>query len=149
MTGRARRDALGCVLVPAERWLTTLDQLLNFRTRLKQKFGIPVRAEIKAAYLLRNSGSIRDLNLGPGARGAVFRAHLRVLRDLDVRVFSIVVDKRDKAGCTRDLIFDLAWEGLLQRLERTSTRERAHFMIMHDEGEDETSGSGLGALDDT
>jgi len=33
--------------------------------------------------------------------------------------------------------FDLAWETLLQRLERTSTKERASFMIIHDEGEND------------
>ena len=33
--------------------------------------------------------------------------------------------------------FGLAWETLLQRLERTSTAEKATFMVMHDEGEDD------------
>src|SRR5680860_1363723 len=66
----------------------------------------------------------------------IYRAHLRVLADLPARAFAITVDKRN-ANTTPDAVFDLAWEGLLQRLERTSTKEKATFMITHDEGEND------------
>jgi hypothetical protein len=33
--------------------------------------------------------------------------------------------------------FDLAWEGSLQRLERTSAKENTRFLVMHDEGEND------------
>ena len=99
-----------------------------------------MRAELKANYLLRNGGPIRNLKLGSGARRTIFRdfrAHMRVMKDLPARAFSVVVDKRTKPGKPAEEIFDLAWEGLLQRLERTSTKEQETFMIMHDEGDNE------------
>ncbi len=48
----------------------------------------------------------------------------------------MVVDKRDRS-LTPGATFDLAWEGLLQRLERTSYYESKTFAVFHDEGEDD------------
>jgi len=127
---------LGCVLIDTDLWPSAFDEMLLFRRRLRSTFGLPMRTEIKANYLLRNSGDLRPLGLGPGARRIIYRAHMRILETLPARAFAIVVDKRPvrrpPAG-----YFDLAWEGLLQRLERTSTAEKATFMVMHDEGEDD------------
>jgi hypothetical protein len=140
-TGDVARDgsptfALGCVLIDADRWPTAFDHFLEFRRRARSTFGIPMRAEVKAQYLLRNSGDLRSLGLAPGERHVIYRAHLRVLRNLPARAFAVVVDKRSRrlppAG-----YFDLAWEGLLQRLERTSHHEECTFMVSHDEGEDD------------
>ena len=134
--GGSMTFTLGCVLVDADTWPETFDSLLRFRRRLRDKFGIHMRAEIKANYLLRNGGDLRRYALGHGARHMIYRAHMRVLADLGVRAFAIVVDKRanytNPAAC-----FDLAWEGLLQRLERTSTYESTRFIVVHDEGEND------------
>ena len=127
---------LGCLLLDADLWPTAFDELLAFRRRLRTSFSIPMRAEIKANYLLRNNGPLRSLGLGPGARHVIYRAHMRTIEQLPARAFAVVVDKRSNplppAG-----YFDLAWEALLQRLERTSTKEKATFMILHDEGEND------------
>lgn len=130
--------SLGCVLlVDADRWPAAFDEMLAFRRRLKQKFGLPMRAELKANYLLRNSGPLQSLNLGPGARRMIYRAHMRVMSTLPARVFAVVVDKRAKHGMPVAEVFNLVWEGLLQRLERTSTKEDSTFVVIHDEGDDE------------
>lgn len=103
---------------------------------MRDKFGVRMRSEIKANYLLRNSGDLRDYGLGQGARRVIYRAHLRVLSPLGVRAFAVVVDKR--AGFTSPAdCFNLAWESLLQRLERTSTKEGTRFVVIHDEGEND------------
>ena len=128
--------SLGCVLVDADAWPDAFDRLLDFRRRIKGTFGVPMRAEIKANYLLRNSGDLRTLALGPGARHVIYRAHLRVLRDLPARAFGVVIDKRTQRLAPSGY-FDLAWETLLQRLERTSTKEGCTFTLYHDEGEND------------
>jgi hypothetical protein len=127
---------LGCVLVDADSWPTAFDSLLRFRRRIKDKFGVHMRAEVKANYLLRNGGDLRRYNLGHGARHVIYRAHLRVLAPLGVRAFAIVVDKRNNFS-SPTACFDLAWEALLQRLERTSTKENTRFLVIHDEGEND------------
>lgn len=135
-TGSSLTYTLGCVLVDADLWPNAFDEMLEFRRRLRSTYGLPMRAEVKANYLLRNSGPFRKFSLGPAERRLIYRAHLRVLADLPARAFAITVDKRNKQTTPSD-VFDLAWEGLLQRLERTSTKEKATFMISHDEGEND------------
>lgn len=127
---------LGCVLVDADAWPTTFDGLLRFRRRIRDKFGVHMRAEIKANYLLRNSGDLRRYGLGQGARHVIYRSHLRVLHSLGVRAFAIVIDKRTSYTSAADC-FNMAWESLLQRLERTSTNEETRFIVVHDEGEND------------
>ncbi|MFT4265590.1 MAG: DUF3800 domain-containing protein [Nocardioides sp.] len=135
--GASLTYTLGCVLVDADIWPDAFDQLLDFRRRVKDKFGVHMRAEIKANYLLRNSGDLRPYALGPDARRIIYRAHMSVLAQLPARAFAVVIDKRNQPELTPTEYFDLAWETLLQRLERTSYYEKATFAVFHDEGEDD------------
>jgi hypothetical protein len=136
VNGGSLTYSLGCVLVDADQWPAAFDELLAFRGRVRDKFGVHMRAEIKANYLLRNSGDLRPYSLGPGARKLIYRAHLRVLRELPARAFAVVVDKRSSALSPQQ-VFDVGWETLLQRLERTSYYERCTFAVVHDEGEND------------
>jgi hypothetical protein len=60
--------ALGCVMIDGSRWTTTFDQMIAFRRFVKARFGVPVRAELKANYLLRNGGPLRASPLSESAR---------------------------------------------------------------------------------
>jgi hypothetical protein len=62
--GGSHSYALGCVVVAADIWPTVFDEVIEYRRFLKTQFGVPVRAEIKANYLLRNAGAFRGLGLG-------------------------------------------------------------------------------------
>ncbi len=129
---------LGCVVVDAERWHEAFDLILEIRRDMREEFGLLMRAEVKAQYLVRNSGPIRDLGISPQDRQALFRGHMAAHDEVGSRVFAVVADKR--SGLSGTDCFDLAWEGLLQRLER-STRDATgalghnSFMVVHDEGE--------------
>lgn len=125
---------LGCVLVASNQWPTAFEELLQMRRRMRTKFGLPMRVEVKANYLLRGSGPFRQLGLAPAERSLIYRAHLASLATLPARAFAVVVDKR---GLNPKDYFDLAWEALLQRLERTSSHERTTFMVLHDEGDND------------
>ena len=124
---------LGCVLLHANDWPSAFDEMLAFRRRIRDTFGPLMRVEMRANDLIRNGGEIRTSQLAPAQRSLIYRAHLRALRALPARAFAIVVDKRI---AERDY-FDLAWESLLQRLERTSTKEEQPFMVLHDHGEND------------
>jgi hypothetical protein len=54
---------LGCVMVTAEAWPGTFDQLIDFRRFVKMRFDVPVRAELKANFLLHNRGPLRRRRL--------------------------------------------------------------------------------------
>ncbi len=128
--------ALGCVLVKLDDWPSAFDELIRFRQGLRNSFGIPMRAELKANYLIRNSGSLRTLGIAPSQRQYIYRESLRVLQRLPARAFGIVTDKR-RVGVSGQDCFDLTWEMLLQRLERTCTREGTSVIITHDAGEND------------
>ncbi len=132
--------SLGCLLVDDQHWMNVFDSLIAFRRRLRVRYNIPMGAELKANFLIRGSGPLTPLGLSQNDRYVIYRAHLRVLSTLPVQVFSIVMDKRSITLVDRELRL-LAWETLLQRLER-STRTGASLglsrtMLLHDQGDDD------------
>lgn len=51
----SRTYVLACVLVDAADWPDAFDKLIRFRRWIRERFGLPVRAEVKANFLIRNS----------------------------------------------------------------------------------------------
>jgi hypothetical protein len=134
--GGTKTFTLGCVIVPADRWPEIFNRLIGYRRMLKDKFGIPVRAEIKANYLLRNGGPFRKLNLSEKARFAIYRGLMRIQPKLGLRTFAVVVRKDlIKSHRLHALNREIAWEYLFQRLERLTTTEKTTVLLVHDEGE--------------
>lgn len=127
----SRTYTLGCVLVDAARWPDVFDELIEFRRFLKRTLGVPVRAEIKANYLMRNGGPFRKLHLNEMSRRGIYRMTLGLIPKLDLRAFAVVVDKQAHGLGSREL----CWEFLLQRLERFSTKGLEPIMLVHDEGD--------------
>jgi hypothetical protein len=127
---------LACVILEDRMWPDVFDDLIEYRRFLRANFGIPVRAELKANFLLHNGGPLRARPLGEAARFRIYRGFMRLQRQLDVKVFAVVVKKdvMQQRGPVRDPR-DLAWEWLLQRFERFTTKTGTQLMVMHDEGE--------------
>jgi len=94
-----------------------------------------MRDEIKSNYLLRGSGSLGRLALGEHQRRAIYRQHMRLASKLPVRAFAVVIRKERIRN--RDSLNprDIAWEFLLQRIERHSTTGNTPILIVHDEGD--------------
>lgn len=127
---------LGCVLIDAERWPDVFDDMIDYRRYLRDQFNIPVRAELKANYLLRNGGPLRPLHLSESARFAVYRGFMRLQAKLGLKCFAIVIRKNvmELRGLTQNPKH-VAWEYLIQRLERFTTKEKTQVIIFHDEGD--------------
>lgn len=128
---------LGCVLVHSENWPDTFDQLIGMRRFLRDSFGLPVRAEVKASYLLHNRGPFRDMNAGDRIRHDIYRTHMRIAPKLGMRAFGIVVrkDLYAEASGEQPDFGELAWVTMLERLERFSTKSETPLLIVHDEGD--------------
>jgi hypothetical protein len=129
--GGSRTYSLGCILIDADDWPDRFNRLIDFRRHLYSLFGLPVRAEIKANYLIRNSGPFRKLRLGEQARFAIYRQAMRLHPKLGFKTFAILVNKANHPTRTADA---LAWEYLLQRLERFTTYDNEVVLVVHDEG---------------
>lgn len=115
--------ALGCVLIKVDKWPSTYEALVQFRRMLRDRKAVNVRWELKANYLIRNSGPLRKLALQPQDRRWIYREHLRLLHPMGAEAFGVVVDKA-KTGTSGDACFHMAWETLIQRLERTIVGRR-------------------------
>lgn len=129
---------LGCVLMDGDAWPETFDRMIQFRRFLRDEFGLPVRAEIKANHLLRNAGAFRSLPLSEEARFRIYRGCMRLHDKLGLHAFAVVIEKDEvfKAGSTRP--DHVAWEYLLQRLERFTTKGGEVVLLVHDEGDPKT-----------
>ena len=132
--------SLGCVMVDSARWTEVFDQLIEHRRWVRSTFGVPVRAEIKANYILRNGGPLRQDPLGEKARFALYRSFLRLQPKLGLDVFAVVIDKASSAKkfSGARAASDIAWEYLLQRLERRATKAspKTEILLVHDEGDE-------------
>jgi hypothetical protein len=135
--GGSRTYTLACVLVEDDRWPDVFDGLIGFRRTLRSTFGVPVRSEIKANYLLQGKGAFRGLKTSDVERGAIFRMHMRIQEKLGLRTFAVVVRKDLLSAQEPDADpREVAWETLLQRLERFMHYQGEPALITHDEGED-------------
>lgn len=83
--GGALTFTLGCVLVDVDSWPDAFDAMLNLRRRLRSAYGVTMRSEIKANYLMRSTGDVRRFNLAPAQRRLVYRAHLQTVSALPGR----------------------------------------------------------------
>ena len=138
-TGSSGCYALGCLVIKDTNWPGAFDQMIDFRRRLRDTYGLPTRAEVKANHLIRGGGALKPLGLAPAQRGLIYRAHLQMLAPIRAVGFAVVIDKQRAMAAGRDA-FEMAWETLLQRLERTSSKYHegpTPLMITHDAGEDD------------
>lgn len=130
--GGSKSFTLGCLLVRSSRWSATFEAMLGYRRFLRKEFGIRLRDEIKANYLLHNGGAFRSLALSEPSRHAIYRGVLRLVPKIQAQACGVVVRKE---FLQRGDPHQWAWTFLLQRLERLATSSGAQVMIVHDEGQ--------------
>jgi Protein of unknown function (DUF3800) len=134
----SRTYTLGCAFLEADHWPDAFDAMIEFRRNLRDNYRIPVRAELKANYLLRGKGPLWGLHLSEEQRHEVYVEMMRVQAQLGLQTYGIVINKHELANREREEnAREVAWEFLLQRIERLTTTSRppATAMIVHDEGE--------------
>lgn len=134
--------SLGVVLIPAHEWTHALDTALRFRRWLRSTFGVPLRAEIKAHYLVKNRGWFKGKHLSTKQRKYILASHLRLAAAMNAHAFAVYLDKRTlmdpsipRSG-SRDPE-EQAWLTLFQRLALTYQRANSTptpIHLSHDEG---------------
>lgn len=127
--------ALGCVLVMEQQWDQALEELVAFRRQVRDAHGVKLSDELKANYLIRGNGPLKDLNIPPGQRGLIYRGALRTLERANLRAFTVIVDK-EATGWHGDELAEKVWEMLFQRLSLTAKERNQRLMLLHDEGDD-------------
>lgn len=125
---------LACLLVPEEDWLSTLDQLVDLRRKLKT-YGIPTRPEMKATDLRRGRGPLLGLNRSTHDRMKLFR-WLMLFQDRRLpscRTFAVAINK---AACASrgDDVRESAWRFALERVDRFCKGASSRAILFPDEG---------------
>jgi Protein of unknown function (DUF3800) len=133
---------LGCVLVNPDVWPETFNDVISFRRFLRARFGVPVRAELKANYLIRNEGPFKALALPDGQRRIIYRQAMRLHAKLGLRTFAVVIRKQELTQHDPALnARDVAWDFMLQRLRNQTEKPPLApntVLLIHDEGEQAT-----------
>ncbi len=108
--------------------------LTKVRRDIKDEYGVRLRDELKANYLLRPRGPLKDKGLGDGQRRDIYRRAMRALTTVSSAVFAVVIDKENMAGGDP---FAIAWEHLIQQLMIRSESMGHPIVLVHDDGEGE------------
>lgn len=107
---------LSGLAVHESRWQAVLRELLDFRRRMRQAFGLKVREEIHASAMLSRPGAL--VRIRRNDRVTILRAFADQLAAIPhLRLISVAVDKRGKSQ-TMDVL-ERAWTALIQRFEDT------------------------------
>lgn len=133
-SGATRFYALGVVCVDVDVWGSAFDHTLAVRRELRDRYGVPIRAEIKANSLVHNGGDLRRLGLSYADRRAICVRLMRAVSESGMKAFSVLVDKEIVPSSEA---FDIVWLMALQRMERDTRASQDPFLIVHDNGEND------------
>lgn len=104
------------LIVHELRWQTYFEQLVQFRRRLRDQFGLRMREEFHAASFLTRPGEL--VRIKRNDRLAMIRAFADELASMpDITIINVVVDKLGKGDDYGT--FEMAWRALIQRFENT------------------------------
>ena len=99
------------------RWRTYLEELILFRARMKEKFGLKLREEFHASHFISSPGDIAQ-RIPRNDRLAMIRHFADTLaRMTDLNLINILVNKSGKQDSFD--VFEAAWGALIQRFENT------------------------------
>jgi hypothetical protein len=125
---------LSCMLIHENNWLQSLDRIITLRKHLKDRWGIPPRAELKSEYFRWGNGAFTGLDIGLRDRMNIYKDVMEYqASSLDSRVFATAIKKgliKDKSKDARHW----AWTFTLQRIDRFCTDAKEHAMILPDRG---------------
>lgn len=98
------------------RWKANLDQLIEFRRRMRVLYGLKLREELHSSNFINKPGDLRRIKRND--RLGIIRALTTELATMqDINLINIVVDKQGKQPDFD--VFEKAWQALIQRFENT------------------------------
>lgn len=114
---------LSAIIIHENDWHDTLEAIIEFRKILRQRYGFKLREEIHSSHFIHK----------PKDFGRIAKSlRLRLLRDVidfqaslsNYQIINVVINKKNKPP--KSDIFDLAWQTLIQRIEKTVSHR--HFI---------------------
>ena len=112
----SRYFVLTGIVIHELRWKRYLNEILKFRRRIRESFGLKLREEIHAARLITKPGNL--VRIKRNDRLTIIRWFTGLIASFDdINVLNVVIDKKSKP---KDFdVFGMAWKTLIQRFENT------------------------------
>lgn len=112
--------ALTGLVVHEVRWRDAMTEIVDFRRRMREKFGLKIREEIHSSPFISKPGDL--VRIKRNDRLAILRHYIDLIARLpDVSMISVVVDK---AGKPHDYDpHEKGWQALLQRFDNTLSHQ--------------------------
>jgi len=116
---QTRYFALSGIVLHESNWRQCLDQIVEFRRRMRATYGLYTREEIHCGVMINRPGEL--IRIKRHNRLAIIRAFADELAKMTyIRVINILVDKQGKPVDYDP--FNAAWRALIQRFENTINR---------------------------
>jgi hypothetical protein len=111
-----RYFVLSGIVMHELRWNQYLDQIVDYRKRMRNTFGLLLREEIHAAHMINRPGDL--VRIKRNDRMTILRAFINELCSMnDLSIINIAIDKNGKPNNYN--VMEKAWEALLQRFSNT------------------------------
>ena len=141
-----RYFVLSGLVIHETKWRDTLNKLIDFRLRMRSKFGLLLKEEIHAGAMLSRPGNL--VRIKRNERLTIIRQLLdEIAANSDFRIISVRIDKQGKPP--EYDVFENAWRVLIQRFENTLVHQNFPGCQANDHGIifcDETDAAKLRAL---
>jgi hypothetical protein len=100
-------------------WRSALDELISFRKHLRDTTGLKLREEIHATHFINKPGKMQ--RIPRHQRLDIIKQCIDwvALRTSNIKVISVVINKRPGSYSNSEDVFYIAWETLIQRYENT------------------------------
>ena len=117
-------------------WKATLEQIHDFRRRLRSAAGLPVRLEMHTRQFLLGKRPYRDLLIGEADRAQVIDTFCDLVAALDLQIVNVVIVK--PRILKRDYnVLDWAVKAAVQRIEndlKPAVHAENRFLVITDPG---------------
>jgi hypothetical protein len=111
-----RYFVLSGLVIHELRWRAYLDDLIDFRKQMRQRYDLRLREEFHSAAMISKPGDL--VRIARHNRLAMIRHFADRLAAMeDASVINVLVDKRNKPPDYD--VFQMAWRALIQRFENT------------------------------
>ena len=105
------------LIIHETEWLNSLNQLINFRRRMKTIHGLLLKDEIHSGAMISNPGKL--IRIKRNDRLNILRNFAKEIAGIPgINIINVIVDKQSKQSSYD--VFENAWRALIQRLENTT-----------------------------
>ena len=125
-----RYFVLSGLVIHELRWNDYLEQIIDFRKRMRNTFGLLLREEIHSARMLNRPGEL--VRIKRNDRLSIIKHFINELAQLpDVSIINVVVGKAGKLNSYD--VLENAWRALIQRFSNTISSRNFHGPVNPDE----------------